>query len=144
MWGPQIAIWYNTHMARTTLSELVVKVLKKQHLLTAPEILDKLETKEYVFNKTSLYRALDKLVADEVVCKQAFAGNEIYYELRGDHHDHVVCSQCGLVEALECQTEVAARINNYQIDHHHLTMYGVCPRCQKKAPKASVRPLASA
>lgn len=127
-------------MARidTPLKEQVLALLAEHHLLTGPELIDTLNISGNTYNKTSVYRVLEKLLTEEKICKLNFGGNEISYELRDSHHDHVVCTSCGKVVAVECQN-ISMPDNDFLIDHHHLTFFGHCPKCQTKAQQAQAR-----
>lgn len=122
-------------MARQSelLSNLIVEMLQREHLLTAPQLLEQLKSKALQYNKTSLYRALDKLLAQDVICKQNFGDNGIQYELRSSHHDHLACTLCGNINSVECTIAPPKEINGFQVDHHHVTYFGTCQQCQQKA-----------
>ena len=45
------------------------------------------------------------------------------------HHHHVVCEQCGRVQATECPVVVSAKTDGYRITRHEVTLYGICPQC---------------
>ena len=48
------------------------------------------------------------------------------------HHHHVVCTGCGAVAAAECSVvDSAVGADGFIITGHDLTLYGLCPRCQK-------------
>ncbi len=115
---------------KTPLTKQIANLLTNHHLMTAPQLLETLTKQGEQYNKTSLYRALDKLVAEEQICKLNFGKNQIWYELRSAHHDHLVCTKCGQVEAVECQSRSIDQLKGYLIEHHHLTLFGLCPRCQ--------------
>jgi Fe2+ or Zn2+ uptake regulation protein len=115
----------------TKLKQEILDLLNEHHLLTATQILQKLHEQGSKVNKTSVYRNLDSFLEDDVVCQQAF-GDEFLYELQHDHHDHIRCKSCGRVEEIPCQIEVAPTIAEFVVDHHHLTVYGVCKSCQTK------------
>jgi Fe2+ or Zn2+ uptake regulation protein len=61
------------------------------------------------------------------------------YEVRvGDNHHHVVCSQCGAVEDVDCTVGhspclVPSSSNGFQIQTAEVTFWGVCPACQAAA-----------
>ncbi len=112
------------------ISQKIHHLLEKKHFLSASQILQEIE-KVTAVNKTSIYRALEKLSADGILCKQTLASDDIVYELRGDHHDHLVCETCGNVEAIECRTVVPKKTSGFSIQHHHTTFYGVCKTCAK-------------
>lgn len=126
-------------MARQSelLSNLIVELLQREHLLTAPQLLEHLKNKQLEYNKTSLYRALDKLLAQDIICKQNFGNNDIQYELRSSHHDHLVCASCGKISAVECTVNLPKEINGFLVDHHHVTYFGVCKECQNSAARVT-------
>jgi len=113
-----------------TVGRTIQDLLAEHHLLTAPQLVEFLDQKGQKVNKTSVYRALDKLLAANLVCKLNLLGNELHYELQTEHHDHLVCLNCGKVIATECQLQFQAPAN-FKVDHHHLTVFGWCEECQK-------------
>jgi len=117
-------------MSRTSVTDLILTALRSEHILTAPQLVELINQGDREYNKTSIYRALEKLSEDGLICKHSFGDNNIWYELRDSHHDHIVCTECSKVEAVHCQLDQPTRLKKYHIDHHHLTLYGVCPDCQ--------------
>ena len=61
------------------------------------------------------------------------------YELnQKDHHDHLVCSNCGSIEefmdaTIEKKQMTIAQQKGYILTDHRLTLYGICPNCQKSS-----------
>ncbi|CAN5298265.1 ferric iron uptake transcriptional regulator [soil metagenome] len=120
-------------MTHSTLSDSIQDLLKKKHLLSANQILEHFEDKGRIYNKTSVYRALDQLSADDVICRYDFSDSEAQYELRDHHHDHVICEKCGEIETIECQFTQPVHLKGYHISHHHLTLFGICTACEEKS-----------
>lgn len=122
-------------MARpAVLATVLTDIFKTHHLLSVTELLALLPAeagKQY--NKTSVYRALEKLEEQGVICQHTFASGETKFELRQEHHDHLVCSHCGKVQTARLDQEVPSMINEFKTDHYHLTVFGLCEACQKKA-----------
>jgi len=117
-------------MSRTPiLPNIIIELLTKNHLLSVTQILELLEKNQTQFNKTSVYRALDKLLSEEKVCKQSFGGGEFVYELRAHHHDHAICNKCEKIIAIECDNHEHKEISGFKISHHHKTLYGLCNNC---------------
>lgn len=112
------------------LSEKIISLLEKKHLLTAQGILQELEKKGSPYNKTSVYRSLEKLLTADKICRHDFNEGESSYELHGDHHDHVICTTCGIVESVNCKLTNTIRVPGFSIDHHHLTLFGKCKKCR--------------
>lgn len=117
-------------MARVAIiPNLIIKLLQSNHMLSAFQILELLEESGNQFNKTSVYRALDKLLAEGKICKQSFGNTEFQYELRDAHHDHAVCTECKKIIAVHCQNHSHQNVPGFSVDHHHTTLYGVCESC---------------
>lgn len=111
------------------LAQRIVRLLATKHLLSAGEILNTLNAGEKQWNKTSVYRALDRLVENGDVCQHYFHDSQAVYELSSHHHAHVFCKNCGIVVIAECDYAEEPKVKNFQIDHHHLTLIGICQKC---------------
>lgn len=115
-----------------TVSQLILETLHEHHALTAPEIVQHLQEKGEEFNKTSIYRALDRLQENEQICRSIFEGTTAVYERRDHHHDHLVCTECGCVQTVECTISLPEEIDGFRVNHHHLTIFGICAECAHK------------
>lgn len=107
----------------------ISKILEENHLLSAPDILQKMAKDGTPVNKTSVYRALDKMLAAETICKQIFGSDVVLYELRENHHDHFVCENCGKIEIVACATHPQNSFDGLTVTHHHTTLFGFCENC---------------
>lgn len=116
-------------MKPRNLTHQLVSLLEKHHLLSANQLLEQLEQHAQPYNKTSVYRALDRLLSEGKICQYVFDGKEAVYEVRAHHHDHAICEQCGIVSSVECHSASLAP-SNFKVDHHHTFLYGVCANCQ--------------
>ena len=117
-------------MARTpVLPKKIIKLLEQDHFLTANQIIELIAQSEKKYNKTSVYRALDKLLEENLICKENFGETESMYELRTHHHDHAVCTSCEKIIAVECQSHSEKKVPGFTVDHHHTTLYGTCTNC---------------
>lgn len=117
-------------MAERNLKTLLTSLCTEHHLLSAHMMLVLLEKKGKTFNKTSVYRALDQLVEEGELCKHFFDENEALYELRSHHHAHLICQECGSITEGDCSYSHPKRVGDFQVNHHHLTLVGVCHKCQ--------------
>lgn len=113
-----------------TLKDKIIRLLAKEHLLSAPEIVEHFAQKKDTYNKTSIYRALDRMQAQDIVTRQAFGNNDIYYELREHHHDHAVCTGCGTLKPVNCRHTEQVRIADFHTAYHQVTYFGVCGSCR--------------
>ena len=116
----------------------VIELLGRQHCcLTAQEIFDQLRGEGSCVGIASVYRTLDTL-ADLRLVKRIDAGDGIarYEPLRpdGDHHHHLVCRDCGKVEAftdagLERVIRRVSSALRYDVDEHEVVLSGACADC---------------
>lgn len=103
-------------------------ILRQDHLLSAPNLLERLKDDKITVNKTSVYRALEVLQEQGFVSKKVLK-EEVLYELSGHHHDHIVCTNCGLVRSIDCAFEAPSLPAGYVLEDHSLTLYAKCPDC---------------
>ena len=82
----------------------------------------------------TVYRVLTQFESAGLVTRHHFEGGTAVFELNeGEHHDHIVCTDCGRVEEFtddsieEKQREIAARLG-FEISDHSLTLHGRCVR----------------
>jgi Fe2+ or Zn2+ uptake regulation protein len=118
-------------MSQRNLKQKLVALLQENHLLSAGGILAALAQQGDSYNKTSIYRALEQLLDQDQICRHYFDQVEALYELRDHHHSHLVCRHCGKVEMAECLYQQPSRAGDFQVEHHHLTLVGLCKNCQK-------------
>jgi Fur family transcriptional regulator, ferric uptake regulator len=117
---------------------LVVELLGRQDCcLSAQEIYDHLRRARRPVGIASVYRALDALVELRLV-KRVDTGDGIAkFEpagAGGDHHHHLVCRDCGKVEAfsdsrLERAIDRVAGGLGYSVDEHEVVLTGACADC---------------
>lgn len=80
----------------------------------------------------TVYRVLTQFEQAGILRRSPFETQRAVYELNdGDHHDHIVCLDCGHVAefvdpAIEArQIAVAAQLG-FQLQDHTMSMYGHC------------------
>jgi Fur family ferric uptake transcriptional regulator len=82
----------------------------------------------------TVYRVLTQFEGAGLVARHHFEGGQSVFELnRGEHHDHIVCVQCGRVEeffdeTIEKRQRSIARDRGFAINDHSLIIYGDCRR----------------
>lgn len=85
----------------------------------------------------TVYRVLTQFETVGLVMRHHFEGGHSVFELSTmEHHDHLVCSKCGLVEeffdeVIEAQQLKVAKKFGFEITDHSLYLYGICGNCQK-------------
>ncbi len=114
------------------------------HHLSAEAIYKKLLESNEDIGLATVYRVLTQFEAAGLVTRHHFEGGMAVFEMnRGDHHDHVVCVDCGKVEEFtdeaieQLQAQAAARLG-FTIADHALILYGHCARADcpsRKKPR---------
>ncbi len=93
----------------------------------------------------TVYRVLTQFEQADLVQRHHFEGGTSVFELnQGEHHDHIVCMDCGKVEEfMDCgiearQLDVANKLG-FDIAEHNLILYGRCRRkdCPNKRPRGA-------
>jgi len=90
---------------------------------------------------STVFRAVERLVAGRQLRKLRFDDSPARYEPHGAHHDHVRCTRCAALVAVPClarQIDVAAieRNTGYTIDTHDIVLDGTCPSCRAPSPRS--------
>jgi Fur family ferric uptake transcriptional regulator len=92
----------------------------------------------------TVYRVLTQFEGAGLVTRHHFEGGTAVFELNeGEHHDHIVCTDCGRVaefadESIETrQREIAAELG-FEITDHALIVHGRCvrPDCPHRPKKS--------
>ena len=111
--------------------------------LSAEDIYRRLIDQHEDIGLATVYRVLTQFEAAGLVTRQHFEDGMAVFELnQGEHHDHIVCLDCGRVEEFtdasieERQRGVAERLG-FELKDHSLTMYGHCIR--KNCPRREQR-----
>jgi Fur family ferric uptake transcriptional regulator len=84
----------------------------------------------------TVYRVLTQFEAAGLVTRHHFEDGMAVFELNlGDHHDHIVCLDCGRVEEfvdrdIEERQKAIAINSGFDIHDHSMILYG---RCRKEA-----------
>lgn len=84
----------------------------------------------------TVYRVLTQFEAAGLVSRHNFEGGFSVFELtQANHHDHLVCVKCGLVEEfvdelIEQRQEAIAARAQFKMTDHALNIYGICFKCQ--------------
>ena len=121
-------------LPRIKILEILERPTTSQHL-SAEEIFKTLVSEGEEIGLATVYRVLTQFETAGLVIRHHFEGANSVFELnRGDHHDHLVCVQCGRVEEFhdpiieKLQKEIAEQ-RNFQLTDHALCLYGICGHC---------------
>ena len=124
---------------KTTLPRLkVLSILESSKVrhLSAEDVYKELLDEEATIGLATVYRVLTQFENAGLVIRHNFEGERAVFELNdADHHDHLVCANCGRVDEffddrIEALQEKVAQEHGFTLQDHSLTLYGVCKRCK--------------
>ena len=106
--------------------------------LSADEIHNKLVDHKESIGLATVYRVLTQLEVAGLIQKNQFSDNQSSYEIKKQHHDHLICTKCGKIvefinNDLEALQEKISDKYQFRLDSHVMTLFGVCKdgKCQK-------------
>jgi Fur family ferric uptake transcriptional regulator len=104
---------------------------ENQHL-TAEDIYKALLNAGEEIGLATVYRVLTQFESAGLVKRHHFEGAQSVFELNhGNHHDHIVCIQCGKIEefydeVIEQRQRAMAEKLGFELTEHCLILYGNC------------------
>lgn len=118
----------------------ILKILESAdpHHMSAEDVYRRLVKIGEDVGLATVYRVLTQFEAAGLVKRHNFEGGHSIFEIdQGEHHDHLVCVNCGSVEEFaddiieNCQVEIAKQ-SKFKMTDHNLTIYGICQGCGKR------------
>jgi Fur family ferric uptake transcriptional regulator len=118
----------------------VLQILESStaHHLSAEDVYKALLDMGEDVGLATVYRVLTQFEAAGLINRHNFEGGFSVFELsQGNHHDHLVCVKCGLVqefldEVIESRQQMIAERAQFKMTDHALNIYGLCAACQLK------------
>ena len=79
----------------------------------------------------TVYRVLTQLEMAGLVQKNQFKENQSTYEIKKQHHDHLICTTCGKIiefinDDLEKLQEKISEKYQFRLNSHVMTLFGEC------------------
>ncbi|MDT8990033.1 ferric iron uptake transcriptional regulator [Curvibacter sp. APW13] len=114
-----------------------------QRHMTAEDVFRVLLEERSDVGLATVYRVLTQFEQADILKRSNFESGKAVYELNeGQHHDHLVCLDCGKVEEffdaeIEKRQHAIAREKGFQIADHALSLYAHCARenCPNRSTK---------
>jgi Fur family transcriptional regulator, ferric uptake regulator len=131
---------------------IVVEYLERQDCcLSAQETHDRIRAQGAKVGIASVYRVLDLLAAQGLLTRVDLGDGVARYEAArpsGHHHHHLVCGDCGKVEAfeddeLERELSLVAQRLGYAMEAHDVVLRGACDDCRDEQAATASRVSAS-
>jgi len=126
---------YRNGLARRAVVELLGR---QDCCLTAQEIFDGLRDEGRQVGIASIYRVLELLTGEGLLQRVDLGAGIARYEpvhSSGEHHHHLVCGDCGRVEAfsddeLERALRKVESKTGYSVAGHDVVLRGACRTCR--------------
>ena len=111
-----------------------------QRHMTAEDVFRVLLNEHSDIGLATVYRVLTQFEQAGILSRSHFESGKAVYELNeGQHHDHLVCLDCGRVEEfydaeIERRQHEVAKFKGFDIADHALSLYAHCtkPNCPNK------------
>ncbi len=124
---------------KATLPRLkILEIFQKgqQRHMTAEDVFRVLLQEHSDVGLATVYRVLAQFEQADILVRSHFESGKAVYELNeGQHHDHLVCLDCGRVEEffdaeIEQRQHAVAKAKGFTIADHALSLYAHCTRDQ--------------
>jgi Fur family ferric uptake transcriptional regulator len=122
---------------KATLPRLkVLEIFQKggQRHMSAEDVFRILLQERSDVGLATVYRVLTQFEQAGILSRSNFEGGTAIYELNeGQHHDHLVCLDCGKVEEffdaqIEERQHAVAKAKGFMIAEHALSLYAHCTK----------------
>jgi len=115
---------------------IVENFLKSKGHISIDDLLARVRKKNSKIGYATVYRTLKLLVESGVAIQRNFNDAQARFELDSGHHDHIICTQCGLIVEFEddeieiLQEKVAERLGGFKVTRHRHELYVLCSKAQ--------------
>jgi Fur family transcriptional regulator, ferric uptake regulator len=115
---------------------IVEQFLRTPDHISIDELLARVRKRHPRVGYATVYRTLKLLVDGGLAVERQFGDGQARYEVVGEHHDHLICTSCGLILEFEdneieaLQEKIAERLGGFAVLRHRHELYGVCPKAQ--------------
>ncbi|MBC7436751.1 MAG: ferric iron uptake transcriptional regulator [Bdellovibrionales bacterium] len=135
---------------KATLPRLkILEIFQKgaQRHMTAEDVFRVLLEDRSDIGLATVYRVLTQFEQANILIRSHFESGKSVYEINeGQHHDHLVCLDCGKVEEfydaeIERRQHSVAKAKGFVIADHALSLYANCTKDNCPTRPAAGRPL---
>ena len=125
-----------TYRNTTQRAIILAEVEQADGHLTAGEIFERVRRRYPTIAYGTVYRTLHLLAEHELIQELTFADQASRFDKRTDRHDHVHCTECGVLMDVDVPVallaeRVAEEQTGFEVHRHHTVFEGLCPACLK-------------
>lgn len=104
---------------------------------TADDIYKALADRFPNMSAATVYNNLRLFVKIGFVKELAYGDASSRFDFSNTQHYHAICESCGKIvdlyyPVLDDVEMVAENLTGFQVSHHRMEVYGICPECQEK------------
>ena len=116
------------------LKILEIFQVRRQRHMSAEDVYRELLAEQQDIGLATVYRVLTQFEQAGLLKRSNFESGKAVYELdEGQHHDHLVCLQCGRVEEfydpeIERRQQLIAEERGFELRDHALALYARCTK----------------
>lgn len=97
-------------------------------------IIESVEKKENV-DPATIYRIINTFFEKGIIKRIELGEGKYRYEIAGNHHHHLICTNCGRIEDIEGEylKDMENKIRSkrgFLVKSHSLEFFGLCKNCQ--------------
>jgi Fur family transcriptional regulator, ferric uptake regulator len=110
----------------------------EQRHLSAEDVYRALIAENVEIGLATVYRVLTQFEQAGILARSQFDSGKAVFELNdGDHHDHLICTNCGRVVEfndieIEKRQHKIAKDNGFLLESHAMVLYGTCSDCSTR------------
>lgn len=126
-------------MRASSVSQIILDTLTRQSThLSAHDIYETIRQQLPAVNASTVYRALERLVAaGQVSVSDIGTGQALYERVGNSPHHHLVCQICHTTLTLDEKQvhqffQGVETSSQFHITTNHLILFGICPDCKTK------------
>ena len=123
----------------TPQREMIINIIAhSESHMSADNIFSQVQERTAAVNIATVYRTLDMLVSEGLVCRTNLgAGKTVYATKQHGPHMHLVCKACHeIIDAPhDPLTSLGQQLDeqyNFQADLTHISFFGLCGQCKQR------------
>ena len=124
----------------TSQRKLIIETfLESASHYSTEELYLKLRKEHPRIGYATVHRTLKLFAECGIAAERNFGDGQTRFESvhADEHHDHLVCTKCGLIIEFEDQKieelqKLVASQHNFKIENHRLELYGLCKHCRSQ------------
>jgi Fur family ferric uptake transcriptional regulator len=120
--------------------------IEREGHMTAEELYESSRRLDPDIGQATVFRTI-RLLAEAGLARSACkdeGARQFEHAFRHEHHDHLICTECGDVvefadKAIERAQEAVYKAHGYESSGHRLELLGRCPACRERRKKGRTK-----